>query len=357
MGQGLNYQSINLVDMICGFSDQQMATLREYATTFDVPWYGIAGEIEKMGWEAYIPVRDGLTMATVIAAVKVSKDVKDFEDLPYNATEAGIRPFSQSLFNTKNVQARHRYFGKKNGKFIEDWTPAERILAYQNHAVTAIGTNVGANDLFNMYSSCNCCLMNYNGLQPDAGAVAEVGNLGGRGVPIVIMKGQVTGDFGGISNPMPTMSSSAVSLLTSHLTYPASGSVYAGLSTKQSALKHLQDRVKLYQDAHDAGYPDIIMDCNYNNEVPLPPLQMFWSDLGSRSYFLKHKSKSIKTIPKTGGTNFKADYTNFWYKNVVEVPTGSKNYMGLLTVGKAMLDGLDQILQEPKYKNILKYWS
>ena len=52
-------------------------------------------------------------------------------------------------------------------------------------------------------------------------------------------------------------------------------------------------------------------------------------------------------------TYFKADYTDFWYENVVN----SVGTTGLVQVSKAMADGLNYLLKEDKYKNILEYWS
>ena len=42
---------------------------------------------------------------------------------------------------------------------------------------------------------------NLNGLAPDSGGMAEVGNLGARGVPLTILKSQITSDFAGSDNP------------------------------------------------------------------------------------------------------------------------------------------------------------
>ena len=45
---GLDYQSINLIDIICQFSVEQWGELSKLCKTWDVPWYGICGEIEIM---------------------------------------------------------------------------------------------------------------------------------------------------------------------------------------------------------------------------------------------------------------------------------------------------------------------
>ena len=212
----------------------------------------------------------------------------------------------------------------------------------------ALATNIGANDLYNMYGTCNACLMNYNGIEPDAGAVAEIGQMGARGVPSVILKGTFTGDFGGLTNPMPT---TAGYILLPNLT-DQPHSVFTGAMS--GALPFLQKKVERFIEANESGLinTDPLTNGNYNHDVPLPPLQVFWTDLGSRAYFLKHKNKSIATLPN-GKTDFINDYTDFWYENVVS----SIGITGLVQVAKAMADNLDELMNDPKYKNICHYWT
>jgi hypothetical protein len=334
---GLDYQSINLIDMICNFSDDQIKELQDLCVLWDVPWYGIVGEIKKMGWECYCPVRDGLTMATIIAAVSTCTmdDIKE----PYDAGSAGYRKWKDSLFNPVN--------------FPSGMSDDQLIQYFRQKMIAAVGTNIGANDLYNMYSTCNACIMNYNGIEPDAGALAEVGQLGARGVPCVIIKGSMQGDFSGISNPMPTMATSATSQLIPNLTRN-SGSIYSNIHEINKnfiygALPFLKEKVDRFINNTD---DDPLTFANYNNVFPLPPLQIFWADLGAKSYFLKHKYKSIQTLDN-GKTDFEKDYTDFWYANVVK-STGSR---GLVQVAKAMVDNLDYLIHSDKYKNILKYWT
>jgi hypothetical protein len=330
----LDYQSINLIDMICTLSDNQMSELKKLCVLWDVPWYGIVGEIEKMGWECYCPVRDGLTMATIIAAVSVC--TMDDITKSYDAGDAGYVSWDNSIFNKKN-----------HPKGVSE---DNLISMFRSEMIAAIGTNIGANDLYNMYSTCNACIMNYNGIEPDAGALAEVGQLGARGVPCVIIKGSMQGDFSGISNPMPTMATSATNKLIPNLTRNP-GSVYVTtLGNNAGALPYLKEKVDRFIANQD--YDDPLTFGNYNNFMPLPPLQIFWTELGSKAYFLKHKYKSIQTLPN-GKTNFKEDYTDFWYENVVK----SDGTSGLVQVAKAMADNLNYLRQSPKYRNIYKYWS
>jgi hypothetical protein len=329
MKPGLDYQSINLVDMICDFSDGQWKELKDLCTLWDVPWYGVTGEIEKMGWQSYTPVRDGLTMATLISAVN-SASAKDLtSDDP------------KSLFFPANMKK------ELNLQTLTDTDITEYAIG---QCVGAIGTCIGANDLYNMYSTCNACLMNYNGIQADAGALAEIGQLGARGVPIVILKGQISGDFGGITNPMPLMASSAGSALFPHLTNNP-GSVYAYDGGTGAALLALKNKVNRFIEADSRDDKDYMSIGDYNAKVPLPPLQIFWSNLGQMSYSLKHRSEAVATLPN-GKTDFTKDYTKFWYDNVV--PGHSQ---GLVTVSMKFADNLAAMIAKPEYQNVYKYWT
>jgi hypothetical protein len=334
---GIDYQSINLIDMICNFTDDQIKELQDLCILWDVPWYGIVGEIKKMGWECYCPVRDGLTMATIISAV--STCTMDDITQPYDAGTAGYRKWNDSIFNPNN--------------FPKDLSTDQLLSYFKEKMISAVGTNIGANDLYNMYSTCNACIMNYNGIEPDSGALAEVGQLGARGVPSVIIKGSMQGDFSGISNPMPLMATSATSQMIPNLTRN-NGSIYSSINKinknfMYGALPYLKEKIDRFINSSDN---DPLTFANYNNMFPLPPLQIFWADLGSKSYFLKHKYKSIQTLDN-GKTDFEKDYTDFWYTNVVK-STGSR---GLVQVAKAMVDNLDYLIHSDKYKNILKYWT
>ena len=337
---GLDYQSINLIDMICNLDADQIKELQELCVLWDVPWYGIVGEIKKMGWECYCPVRDGLTMATIIAAV--SKCSWDDVTKSYDAGKAGFKNWNESLFNEKNFP---KQLNSMNEKEKEDL-----LNDFRGKMITAVGINIGANDLYNMYSTCNACIMNYNGTEPDAGALAEIGSLGARGVPSVIIKGSMQGDFSGISNPMPVMATTCANTMIPNLTNNPGSIFYTMFGDNTGALTFLKNKVNKFIENKDSDDP--LTNGNYNNLIPLPPLQIFWSDLGSKSYFLKHKSKSIVTLPN-GKTDFEKDYTEFWYKNIVS----STDTSGLVQVAKAMVDNLDYLKKSDKYKNIFAYWS
>jgi hypothetical protein len=352
---GLNYLSINLVDMICNFSVDQMKVLTDLCVLWDVPSKGIINEIEKVGWECFCPVRDGITMATVAAAISQAQANPAAVFQEYDATAEGVRPFSKSLFRKENLLASVKSLDINQARLMgiksKDPSDSDLISYAQNLMFGALGTNVGANDLYNMYSTCNVCIMGYNGIQPDSGAIAEVGQLGARGVPCVIIHGSFIGDFGGVINPMPVMAATAdrdFGVRPNLTNNP--GSVFTG----SGALPWLQKRVQQFIDAQESGLEkeDPMTFVNYNHEFPLPPLQIFWSDLGSKCFFLKHRNKSIG-VKADGTTDFKKDYTKFWYDNM----TGTKGDAGMIQIAKAMADNLDDLKTQPKYRNVYKYWS
>ena len=354
---GINYLSINLVDMICNFSDEQTKVLIQMSELWDVPQKGIINEIEKAGWECFCPIRDGITMATVAASISQAQNFPEAVFQEYDATSEGVRPFSKSLFSKEKlmlaVKSLHPTQAALMDIKLKDPSDSDLITYAQNLMFGALGTNVGANDLYNMYSTCNVCIMGYNGIQPDSGAVAEVGQLGARGVPCVIIHGSFIGDFGGVINPMPVMAATAnrdFGVRTNLTNNP--NSIFS--SFKSGALPWLQKRVEQFIDAQESGLvdKDPMTFANYNNEFPLPPLQIFWSDLGSKCFFLKHKNKSIG-VKSDGTTDFKKDYTKFWYDNM----TGSKGAAGMIQIAKAMADNLDELRNKDKYKNVFKYWS
>lgn len=340
---GIKYQSINLVDMICNLKPGQFKELQRLSVLFDVPEYGIVGEIEKMGWECYCPIRDGLTMATIASAISDSTLEQILQ--PYKAGDPISSSWKDSLFNPTQLAK----LGLK--------TEQQKIAYARGIMLGALGTCVGANDLYNMYATCNCCIMNYNGLEPDAGAVAEIGQLGARGVPAVILKGSINGDFSGVTNPMPVMATTSKYNLFAHLTdnpgsvFNTPSSVVSVTSDRRGALPFLKEKVNRFIKAQGENNPDAMSFGNYNSVMPLPPLQIFWTALGSTGYFLKHREKSIRTQP-TGFTDFKKDYTQFWYNNVVN---GGKP--GLVQVGKAFADNLNVFVNKPEFKNIDKYWA
>jgi hypothetical protein len=66
---------------------------------------------------------------------------------------------------------------------------------------------------------------------------------------------------------------------------------------------------------------------------------------------LKHKSKAIPALPN-GKTDFAKDYTQFWTDNVINGGTS-----GLIQAAKALADAVGELFEEPRFKNINKYWA
>lgn len=348
---GTGFSAMDYTEVLCGFSSSQITELKNYCDVWSVPWYGIVGEIEKMGWEAYCPVRDGCVMApTMIAIYGMTVD-----DL--FKTSKGIEPPITSMFNRNtcihNVKTDPDYaeiLKLMNIKLDMNNITDDDCLTYVKwFLIQSISTSIGANDLFAMYSSCNCCVFNENGLQADSGGLAELGNLGARGVPITIIKSQMTADFSGANNPMPTMCSSAQSIVFPTLldipetTY----SPYKGLT---GALSHLKVKVDgLVASNSIMAYGDA------NNFMPLPPLQAYWSALGSITYMIKNKSKKIVTTGEgKGHVDYKNNYTEFWLDKIVNAKDKNAGYMAF---GKMCGENIYAMQKEKQWQEVKKFWT
>jgi len=353
-GMGPSYGSIAAQGELLCFSDEEEKEIRQLCDLVGVPWYGIAGEIKKMGWYSYTPIRDGLD---IDAPMRTLSDpgltVKDYE-IEYEGAFSN-RPVlackwdGESIFNPANIELQNTFFGARmpgglQGDF-KDLPDGQRLAMYSTAGVQSLATMVGAQDLFNMYGSCNACVFNFNGIQSDSGALAEMGQLGGRGVPITILKGSPTFDFGSANNPMPIMAST-----TGPFTSPvlrATPGVINALGTSEGALDHLYNRV---QNIINSDNP--MASGSFNHYAPLPPLQVFWTDVGSRGFFLKHKNKNIPT-DKNGMIDVEADYTDFWRKHYVGDPEPTSQ----LQIIKALADSLYLCQRLPKYKDLDKFWK
>jgi len=349
LSEGKGFSAMAFPEVLCNFTTEQTKELKQLCTTWNVPWNGIVGEIEKMGWEAYCPVRDGFVMAPTIQSV-ANMTIKDLYKNSDNST-----PDKNSMFNkntiVKNIKLDLEYQNllKIEGIKIDlnNITDNDCLDYIKNFLIQSISISIGANDLFAMYSSCNCCVFNENGIQADSGGLAELGNLGARGVPITILKGQITADFGGNNNPMPTMSSSAESRVFPSLT-TNKNSIYKGLT---GALNHLEDKINTILNNKNNIYA--YGDCNLT--LPLPPLQAYWSSIGALSYFIKHNSKSIKTIGNgTGHIDYDKDYTPFWKNKVVNAT--DKN-AGFLAFGKKCGENLYWMQQQKQWQDVKKIWT
>ena len=349
--EGTGFSAMAFPEVICNLSSNQIAELKDYCSAWEVPWYGIVGEIEKMGWEAYCPVRDGFVMAPTILAV-VGMTVDDLFK-----TSDGKSPPPSSMFNRntciKNIQTDKDYSEILSIMNVNSDTNSitdKDCLTYIKwFLIRSISTCIGANDLFAMYSSCNCCVFNENGLQADSGALAELGNLGARGVPITIVKSQMTADFSGNNNPMPTMCSSSQSIVFPTLidVPENSHSPYSGLN---GALSHLKEKVDGLQSSNS-----IMAFGDANNLLPLPPLQAFWSSLGSLSYFIKNKSKTIMTTGEgKGHIDYKNNYTDFWLNDVINAKDRTSGFMSF---GKKCGENIYAMQKEKKWAEVKKFWT
>ena len=192
-----------------------------------------------------------------------------------------------------------------------------------------------------------------NGIAPDSGAIAEMGQLGARGMPIVILKGQQTADFGGANNPMPLMASSTNAFTSPILRTYKKASWNAAeqrmdYMSVPGALDHLMERVDKLYKGYGSSDPMAISD--YNTDVPMPPLLTFWVEVGARAFFLKHKTKLVES--DENGLLSKDSMTDFWAQNM----TGVVNNQNILKVAKTFGDNLAYLNREPEYKHVNDYW-
>ena len=353
---GPNYSSIAAQGELLCFSDEEEKELKQLCSLVGVPWYGAAGEIKKLGWYSYTPLRDGLQLDVLFNTISApGVTVKDYE-VEYNGAfenrpELGANWSSDSIFNRDNVELQNSFFGARmnpalKGNF-KDLPDAIRLTSYTTAALESLATMVGAQDLYNMYGTCNTCLFNFNGLQADSGALTEMGQMGARGVPMTILKGSPTFDFGNANNPMPIMASTS-NIFTAPVLKETPG-VINSIGTSEGALDHLYNRVQRIFNS-DSG--SMVGIGNYNYAAPLPPLQIFWTDIGSRGFFLKHENKFIPT-DKNGMLDMDTDYTKFWKKYY----TGSVSNSDRLQVVKALADSTYLCYRLPKYADIDKFWK
>ena len=349
---GTGFSAMAFPEIICGLSDEQIKELQEYCVTWAVPWYGIVGEIEKMGWEAYCPVRDGFVMAPTIAAT-LGMTIDELYKTSTGENAGNNSMFNKNVIknNIKNDENYKNLLALSNQKLdFNNISDTDCLTYIKWYLSRAISLSIGVNDLFAMYSSCNCCVFNENGLQADSGGLAELGNLGARGVPITIIKSQITADFSGSNNPMPTMCSSAQSTVYPTLLSQNKNTLtpYRGMD---GALTHLKEKIDLMSD----NVSDPYKYGNANYTMPLPPLQTYWSTLGALSYFLKHKSKRIKTTGENKGQiNYKEDYTDFWLNNVVKAKDKNK---GFLSFAKKCGENFYMLQKDKNWQTINDVWS
>ncbi len=357
---GLRYSAMDFDDVIC-LNTEQLSQLEQLCDTWDVPMNGVVGEIEKKGWEAYCPVRDGFPMAGclfALASMTVADMYTDYDGNPeQNSPTSPYNPDMIDKRISEDTDYLVRHPEVKARVLTKSLTDNDKLMYVQEDLTNGLSISIGANDLFAMYSSCNCCLFNYNGIQGDSGALAEIGNLGARGVPISVLKSQVTSDFGGANNPMPTMcATSTANVFPTVSTSTNPNSIYFGYV---GALDQLEKKLTLL----DKNQSKKSADANYNYEYPLPPLQQFWSYLGGLNYYMKHKSKKIP-VNADGSVIYEKDYTDFWMKNVIEpakiVEPSLKEkqiHKGWINVAKKCGENVFNLKKNPKWNEVVQYWK
>lgn len=162
-----------------GLNEAQLTEVASVAEKLGLNPYGACGELAEQGMDAYVPARDGFTLAVIIAAIEQDASLPELEKL--------------------------------------------RLMGYMSKAIYSI-------DAFCLGGLCNCGLFNANGLQIDDGSATEVGMMGMRGMPIVIYRDQATSQIGpGVQNPMPIGNASSTLSPTG---YPTVQLAVAALRTK-----------------------------------------------------------------------------------------------------------------------------
>ena len=147
------------LEVLSGLTDSEIATIAKSAESLGLHPYGLCGELAEQKLDAYVPARDGFTLAVILSAI--SEDSTLTQD-------------------------------EKND-----------LSTYMSKAIYSI-------DAFSLGGLCNCGIFNANGLQIDDGSATEVGMMGMRGMPLIIYRDQATFQLGpGVQNPMPIGNASA----------------------------------------------------------------------------------------------------------------------------------------------------
>jgi len=169
----------NSLEVLNGLSQEQLQGVAGVAEKLGLNPYGICGELAEQGLDAYVPARDGFTLALILTAIDQDATLPESERTD--------------------------------------------LKGYMSKAIYAI-------DAFCLGGICNCGLFNANGLQLDDGSATEVGMMGMRGMPIVIYRDQATSQLGpGVQNPMPIGNASSTLSPTG---YPTVQTAVDALKTK-----------------------------------------------------------------------------------------------------------------------------
>lgn len=275
----------SLVEALCNLSDEELNLIRQRSDDLGIPRYGVAGLIAQKGWFSYIPARDGFVLAKFISAC---------------IDEANLL---NGLIQQKDLSM---------------------IFSYLTKAIYG-------NDVYNMGAACNACIFNGNGLQLDDGAATEVGQIGTRGIPMVIFRDEYTDQFGpGASNPMPLGNASP-------LINQKSNDIRQSVDILKQKIKNIIKYGKKY-------------GLNYAATVPPPPLMQYWLEVGEAVHLTRYKQKYIIT-DQNGIQDAKASSTDFFYENYYKNPTSTN----LVKIVIRIKDKISVI--EDKYKDLIAIWA
>ena len=197
--------------------------------------------------------------------------------------------------------------------------------------IAYLSKGIYANDVYALGAVCNTCIFNSNGLQIDDGAAAEMGMVGCRGLPTVYYRSQWTDQFGpGASNPMPLGNASSIMTQRSN--------------SIQSAVELLDNKINNLKNSNDWWSED------YPNQVPPPPLVLFWLEVGEAVYLTRFKTRDIIMDPTTGKVDRKQSYTDFFYQRWF-----SDDQKGLVEIAQKIRDNVQVV--EKKWSKLIAYWA
>ena len=195
-----------------------------------------------------------------------------------------------------------------------------------------------------------CCIFNFNGLQADSGALAELGQVAGRGYPISILKNQDTSDFGGVNNPMPTMAASSKSSVFPTLSEEVNSQspVFFGWP---AAIENLENKMRMLHN--NRGNPAASVSTVMSK---LPPLQQYWNRLGKDNYEMKHKS-TIIPCDENGMVIPTLDYTDFWLQNAIYPQTDAERKKGWLNISKRAAYNVSITNSIQFIQDVVTFWA
>ena len=241
-------------EVLCNLDSQALQYLHEVSEAEGIPSLGILGECAKRGLHTYCAARDGFDGGTI----------------------------------------------------TEDEINAALIAEGRADLAARFGEFVYSLDIFGLLSVTNAAVANLDGIQADAGTLAEVGIAGMGGRPITLYNSQITADFGPLNwNPMALGA--------------ASPDVFAAISPSiASALDTLEQKIENVRTAQ----PGYVGSADYSHCVPPPPLQIYWSLLGWEVWRTKYNDKNL-FINGDGTQDRQRSMTPFAYHALVANKTNA----------------------------------